>query len=134
MNQPPLPSAEEGPEVALPEEWAHQFACWAAQRLGRVYPGLKEALPPAAAASVALGSASGLAADRIAFGLAAASVALGLAENEGSNPFGLAAGRTEYRVAFGMAEASVALGMAALRPDYSVYSFPYLIILLTRHV
>ena len=108
----------------------------------------------AAAASVALAE------HRVAFGLAAASVALGLAENEGSNPFGLAAGRTEYRVAFGMAEASVALGlaavasgfpaashvafgmaeasvafgMAALRPDYSVYSFPYLIILLTRHV
>jgi translation elongation factor EF-1beta len=82
----------------------------------------------AAAASVALAE------HRVAFGLAAASVALGLAENEGSNPFGLAAGRTEYRVAFGMAEASVAFGMAALRPDYSVYSFPYLIILLTRHV
>jgi len=25
--------------VALPEEWAHQFACWAAQRLRGLYPG-----------------------------------------------------------------------------------------------
>jgi len=86
----------------------------------------------AAAASVALAE------HRVAFGLAAASVALGLAENEGSNPFGLAAVASGFpaasHVAFGMAEASVAFGMAALRPDYSVYSFPYLIILLTRHV
>jgi len=37
------------PEVALPEEWAHQFACWAAQRLGRVCPGVKDALPEAGA-------------------------------------------------------------------------------------
>ena len=86
----------------------------------------------AAAASVALAE------HRVAFGLAEASVALGLAENEGSNPFGLAAVASGFpaasHVAFGIAEASVALGMAALRPDYSVYSFPYLIILLTRHV